>query len=290
MYESGIILGSLVITYAGFMSFTAAMATIESLAIQNAFLKEEKLVLEAAAESHINDTIAENPPINEKTKTKVIDYDEKDDNFYIFKRFELSTLAKQIFPKPIYYTVVGVVICYLYVVITSASIIAANSLRFIVGKMIGYKFPEYWYEIFLGGFYFVVIIISLNNINKLRKFSLLIMCFRLTVILSMFGVCIYCIIINGPADISKVPKFEVENIALMMGNGIFFFMCHHSLPGIVENFYPQKNLKKYIIISYIASLLLLQAIGYTAILAFADMTTCDTEVFPSAIEVIYLIT
>ena len=54
----------------------------------------------------------------------------------------------------------------------------------------------------------------------------------------------------GTAKISEVKTFDISNITVMIGNSLFVFMSHHSIPGMVEGFSPQKNLMTLLIIGY----------------------------------------
>jgi hypothetical protein len=279
------------------------MFIIEVLAIQNSFLKEEKLIIKRASmveqkgdrkESQEvllsggkwegSENEAESEDENNKTKVCMV---EKEDNFYIFQRFEISKLANKIFSKPLYFFVVMVMVGYLYVGVTSNGIIAGNSLKDIIGITIGSPLPDYYYEIILVVFFAMAIAISLNNINKLRQFSLFIIACRFCIIILIIAVCIHTMIDKGPANLEQVPKFNIENITIMIGNSLFFFMSHHSMPGMVENFSPQKKLIKLLIAGYLVALGILITFGYIAIFTFSHYDFCDKNVFPSAIQVRY---
>ena len=58
LYESGIILGSIILVITCGLSIIACTFIIEALAIQNAFLKEEMLVLDKANDQRRNTTIS----------------------------------------------------------------------------------------------------------------------------------------------------------------------------------------------------------------------------------------
>ena len=210
---------------------------------------------------------------------------EKNDSFYIYKRFEISKLSKAL-PKPGYFFVVITIICYLYVGVTSNGIIAGNNLKDIIGKTFGKTLPDYSYQIIVVCFFIITISIALNNIKHLKKFSMFIMVMRFVIIFLIMGCCFYSIGKYGAAKLSNIPKFDISNITVMIGNSLFVFMSHHSIPGMVENFTPQKRLIKLLIIGYIFSLIFIVLYSYVGLFAFANPEySCDKDHdFPIAIQ------
>ena len=145
---------------------------------------------------------------------------------------------------------------------------------------------DYWYYIIVSIFFFLTISLALNNIKNLKQFSMFIMIMRFVVISLIIGSCIYTMATNKITPLKDVKTFDFSNITVMIGNSLFVFMSHHSIPGMVENFRPQKNLMKLLIIGYFCSFLFLCFYGYLSILAFGRRDlTCDYEdVFPAAIQ------
>lgn len=211
--------------------------------------------------------------------------DERKDNFYIFKRYEISKLANKIFSKPLYFFVVIVMVCYLYICLTSNAVITGGSLLRIISRSIGRSLPQEYYQLIVGTFFAIAILISLNNINKLKKFSMAIMICRFIIIFLIIGSCAYSIATYGVSPISEIPLFNIKNITTIIGNALFCFMTHHSMPGMVEGFNPQKKLIKFLILAYIISLCIMVSFGFLSILAFAQFKSCDVDQFPAAIQV-----
>ena len=214
---------------------------------------------------------------------------EEDDQFFISKRIEISKMAHKVFNKPVYYFVVISMICYLYVGLTSNAMIAGKSLVKIISKTIDKELPEGSYQIIVSIFFLLVVSLALYNINHLKKLSMFVMVCRFVMIFLILGSCIYSIIQYGAADIGNLPKFELPNITVMIGNSLFLFMSHHSMPGMVENFKPQKNLIKLLVTAYLSSLILMLIYGYVSILAFGQFQNCGVDSFPCAIQVIDII-
>ena len=212
-------------------------------------------------------------------------YDEKNDSFYIAKRFEISKLSKAL-SKPGYFFVVITIICYLYVGVTSNGIIAGNNLKDIIGKTFGTELPDYSYYIIVSCFFIITITIALNNIKHLKKFSMFIMVMRFVIIFLIMGCCFYSMAKYGIAKFSDIPKFDISNIIVMIGNSLFVFMSHHSIPGMVENFTPQRRLVKLLIVGYIFSLIFIVFYSYVGLFAFSNPSfSCDkTADFPIAIQ------
>ena len=211
--------------------------------------------------------------------------DEKNDSFYIAKRFEISKLSKAL-SKPGYFFVVITIICYLYVGVTSNGIIAGNNLKDIIGKTFDTELPDYSYYIIVSCFFIITITIALNNIKHLKKFSMFIMVMRFVIIFLIMGCCFYSMVKYGIAKFSDIPKFDISNITVMIGNSLFVFMSHHSIPGMVENFTPQKRLIKLLIVGYFFSLLFIVLYSYVGLFAFSDPNfSCDKNApFPIAIQ------
>ena len=308
------------------ISIIASTFIIEVLAIQNCIRKNEKEIVSRASiltrekskihESNkidelksntlpfqvINDEIDKNQTIDtnayennmflkqdlidNQTIPKEID-EESSDSFYISERYEISKLSNKIFNKFIYFLVSFILIGYLYISLTSNGIIVGNSLITIIPKNFDLNLGESGYQIIVLIFYSLVILISLNNINKLKSFGMIIMLFRIIVIVIIFSLCFYTMgQKTGVAKLQEIPMVNFSNITIMIGNSLFFFMSHHSIPGMVENFYPQKKLNKLLILSYISSLIVMILYGGVSLLTFAHIKDCDCANFPCAIQVI----
>ncbi|MCQ2816853.1 MAG: amino acid transporter [archaeon] len=294
MYETGFGLGTIILAITCFVSVTACSFIIESLGRKNSLIRNErKILLLALGEDgnktqNINGTESStdqqnNLPVDNQ-KESLID-NEEEDEFYIERRFEISKLAK-ILPKPLYFFVTLTIICYLYVGVTSNGIIAGNNLKDIIGKTIGTSLDDYWYYIIVSIFFVCTISLALNNIKNLKKFSMFIMIMRFVVISLIIGCCIYTMCAYEVTPLKTVKAFDFSNITVMIGNSLFVFMSHHSIPGMVENFSPQKNLIKLLVIGYFCSFLFLVLYGYLSILAFGRKgLSCDyEEEFPAAIQ------
>ena len=258
------------------------------------FLSKESLSLTLEAKKENNDNndnnnIEEEKISDEKKGLLVIEnentMDEKNDSFYIAKRFEISKLSKAL-SKPGYFFVVITIICYLYVGVTSNGIIAGNNLKDIIGKTFDTELPDYSYYIIVSCFFIITITIALNNIKHLKKFSMFIMVMRFVIIFLIMGCCFYSMVKYGIAKFSDIPKFDISNITVMIGNSLFVFMSHHSIPGMVENFTPQKRLIKLLIVGYFFSLLFIVLYSYVGLFAFSDPNfSCDKNApFPIAIQ------
>ena len=178
------------------------------------------------------------------------------------------------------------IICYLYIGVTSNGIIAGNNLKDIIGKTFKKDMPDYSYHIIVACFFIITITIALNNIKHLKKFSMFIMIMRFVIIFLIIGCCIYSIGKYGVAKFKDIPKFDISNITVMIGNSLFVFMSHHSIPGMVENFTPQRRLIKLLIIGYFFSLIFIVIYSYVGLFAFSKPElSCDKNSdFPIAIQ------
>ena len=222
--------------------------------------------------------------------TKSIDSQsgESNDNFYIGKRFEVANIGYRNMPFG-FYVLLAIDIClYLYIGLTSNTVIASKSLVKVF-SLIFYgdsnSIPSYFYYIIAALFILCFLLLSLGNIASLRKFTIFIMVCRFIVIILIIGCCFYSIIKEGISDYNEIPKFKMENITIMLGNSIFFFMIHHSIPGIVDSFKPQKKLMPLLFIGFLISLIVMVSFGFISLLAFSKFKVCDTDIFPCAIQV-----
>lgn len=211
------------------------------------------------------------------------------DNYYISKRFEVGNIGYRNMPYFLYILLSLDICLYLYVGLSSNTIIASNSIHDILSIMIyqdSKSLSDNYYYIIVGLFIFTILLLSLGNIASLRKFSILIMICRFLVILLILGCCIYSISKNGISTYDEIPKFNMDNITIMLGNSIFFFMIHHSIPGIVESFKPQKKLMSLLFVGFLISVIVMITYGLISLSAFSKFKDCDTKNFPCAIQVI----
>ena len=321
MHEVGIILGTIILAVTCFVSVIACTFIIEALALKNSLLKQENAILDKAIQEQENEprdsadnnenkdkdrptflskaSLASNIEDIQKDNNIIIDEKEHEliedeinedalerrNTFYIYKRYEISKLSKAL-PKSGYFFVVLTIIFYLYVGVTSNGIIAGNNLKDIIGKTFGIEMPDYSYYVVVICFFIITITIALNNIKHLKKFSMFIMVMRFVIIFLIMGSCFYSMGKYGIAPMKDVPKFDISNITVMIGNSLFVFMSHHSIPGMVENFRPQKRLVKLLIIGYIFSLIFIVLYSYVGLFAFSKPEySCDkNHDFPIAIQ------
>lgn len=318
LWETGLILGGLILLIVSLISFTTNMLLIETIAIANAIESEEKLILESTLEiessiclykkqeveliidlsskakktkqgKNVNfNKINDQTLISSQSPSENEENEEEKDNFFIFKRIEVCKLATKL-NGFLYLFVVIVLILYLYISITSNALLLGNS----IDRLIRHEFNIYdtntetlslIYYISIAVYFILIVIISQKNIEDLKKFTSIVMSARLLVILLFFSLMIYTIITYGPSDISSFPTSNFSNSALMIGNTLFFFMTQHSIPGMIEGFTPQKNLIRLLLISFFSSFSLFFIYGFVSFLAFGQYKSCDLNVFPAAIN------
>lgn len=319
LYEAGVVLGGVVLLLISLTSFITSSFLIESIAIANAINKEEQQIYSEIRTSitsensmlvgSIHDVNMEgllkfNSPLNSPTSSTTSeiegknklndtvdkdDEDERRDSFYIEKRFEVLKMTKSAFSKPYYLISIVIMIGYVYISITSNAVLMGTSLEQILIKTFDLKPLEdskvgILYYIVVGFYYFCILTVSLRNIEELKKFTSIIMLARIVVIALIVGSCFYIIKKDGITPIDKIPKMNFDNITLMIGNTLFYFMIQHSVPGIVEGFKPQRNLMKLLFFSFFISFVVFYAYGIITLLTFGKYTNCSLDDFPSAIR------
>lgn len=292
LWETGIILGSSILLLIAVLSYYTCCFIIESIAIQNLLDKQKHQLTSDSLDSYsydrvtdlssnfkIQNTTSDNVQVNQISN-------EEEDNFHIHKRYEILPLAYQISPFPIYIMIAFVFVGYMYIAMCSNSVILGNALYGILSRIIygdEKSLDGRVYYLIVMIYFVIVIFISNNNIEDLKKFTSIILAVRLIVILLFFGSMFYVIIEHGIVDIKTIPLSNFDNVTLMIGNTLLFFMIQHSIPGIVEGFKPQKRLMNLLLFSYLFGFVIFILYGFLAFLAFGKFKHCDVTQFPSAI-------
>lgn len=315
LWETGFFLGGVILLLVALISFTTSSLLIETIAISNALEYEELRILKSTVKDDSKVSISVNNGdveaiLNYSTKKSFIintrklsdasehhkvaqenliekNPEEAEDNFFIYKRIEICKLAKKL-NGPSFTIIMIVMVLYLYLSITSNALLLGNAFDKLITKEFGIIHdnnsvgPVYYITVVC--YYILILNISQRNIEDLKKFTLIIMFARIVVICLLFGSMIYIINTYGISDFSESPKFDFSKSALMFGNTLFYFMIQHSIPGIIEGFSPQKNLLKLLFLSFLFSLILFYAYGIVSFLAFGKYTSCNLDMFPSAIR------
>lgn len=277
LWQTGLILGSFILILIAGISYYTCGFLVEAIAIQNNLQREEN---EGLLNLEKPSSIIESTDIRSSLEV------EQQDRNFIYKRYEIITLAGQVASMPTYIFIAFIMVSYLYICLVSNSVILGNALLFILGRMIYGNdeglHPNY-YQLFVILYFVSVIIISQRNIEQLKKLTSVIMFVRLFVIALFFGSMFYVIAEHGATDLSTVPLARFENVTLMFGNTLLFFMVQHSIPGMVEGFRPQSRLIPLLGLSYGLGLIVFLFYGVVSFMAFGKYTNCDFNEFPSAI-------
>ena len=182
---------------------------------------------------------------------------------------------------------------YLYIGIISNTVICSTSLKQILSIIIygdSSLLEDYFYYIIAVSFLMIVLFLSLGNIANLRRFTIFIMLCRFAIIIIIIICCFYAIGKEGASSYSDIPKFNLDNISIMLGNSIFFMMVHHSIPGFVDSFKPQRKLISLLFVAFCISLCVMIGFGVISLIALAKYNdpNCNNNVFPCPIQVKYI--
>ena len=173
----------------------------------------------------------------------------------------------------------------------SASQALSLGLAFIfTSKIDGFNdFPFNPYYICLIGFFIIVSLLALKNVQSTKWLQNIIAVLRyITSLLMIIGALIYIGRRGGVAGGSDIKYFDISNFAAIFGNVVFAFLSHHSLPGILKPIRPETSIKKVIFWGYICGCMIMYMVALTAVLAFGDLTNKCEDSFPCALQVFNL--
>lgn len=170
----------------------------------------------------------------------------------------------------------------------SASQALSLGLAFIfTSKIDGFDdFPFNPYYICLIGFFIIVSLLALKNVQSTKWLQNIIAVLRyITSLLMIIGALIYIGRRGGVAHGSDIKYFDINNFAAIFGNVVFAFLSHHSLPGILKPIRPETSIKKVIFWGYVCGCIIMYMVALTAVLAFGDLTNKCEDSFPCSLQV-----
>ena len=211
-----------------------------------------------------------------------------EDPYFVKKRFEITSIAlkhSNVFMKV---AILLVFVVFLNISQINLFVISGNAVVNTLARSFftsSHEVPSYLYILIVFIFWFVSTLLSLNDLKFLSKFSIGITFIRFIFFFVILGMTLYTIINYGVSSVDEIPMVDHSYLANMIGNSIFSFMIHHSLPGIFEAFPDQKRFIKVLGVSFIIFTTITLGFAIFALITFAKYKVCTLEDFPSAIYV-----
>lgn len=321
IFETGIILGSVIMILVSFLSYSTCCFIIESISRANLIdycLEYNSDISDLICDSNLNlstnnnidiklnackelnnkstlDNTINKDLINNKKLTNYFEIDmsihdaKKSTNivnsYFMNKRIEISELSYKAFKGgTLFYVSSFILTMYLYIGQTAAALLFSNILLGSLETIFPNLQKDMLYYTLLFVYYFFVILLSLKTIDELGKFSSFILMCRIVIFFILLFSMFWIITNYGISPINKVPLIRPENSTLMLGNCLFLYMLQHSVPGMVYGFKNNKLLFSSFLIGVFISVSVLILYSFITTISFGHHNSCDANVFPSAIR------
>lgn len=107
------------------------------------------------------------------------------------------------------------------------------------------------YMLFVALFGCVVGPLSFLNMQKTKYLQMATLLTRYIAFSTMIILGILRIIQGHGASVAKLKLFDLSNLGVLYGATVYSFMCHHSIPSIIQPILYKKNLERVFISDYI---------------------------------------
>ena len=215
-------------------------------------------------------------------KTNDPDAAHKDSEYYIRQKLELGVIADRIAAAWVKYSIMGILIVYMYGAMCLKYVSGAQSLyqgiAFIAtGNLGAWDDNKFVYPVSILVFGFLCIIFSFGDIENSKWLQIISAYSRIIVMIMMMIGSIYYL---GKDGTNTSPLWDWEeqknSLATVFGNTVFVFIYHHSIPGIVYPIRPQAGLGKMFFTANVVASILLFTEGLLAYLAFSGLNNSCT--------------
>lgn len=164
----------------------------------------------------------------------------KDSTFYIREKMEIGVIADRISAPWFKYFIISILIIYVYGALSLKYVTGAESLyqgiSYIIYDSEGtLETNDPWiYYVSIAIFGGLAIMFSFGDIEHSKTLQNVTAVLRVVVIFCMYGGTIYYWVDDGT---HKAKTFDFKNhigsLATVLGNTVFTFIYHHSVPGII---------------------------------------------------------
>ncbi|OWA51716.1 Transmembrane protein 104 [Hypsibius exemplaris] len=284
--EAGYVLGTIVITLIGFMSYVSATFVLEAMSNANAVLKVKKFDEEHEEEDdriagQRQEIVEHSPLINEREPIG-----ETDSLFQIKRRIELGQMAGMFFTKVGAYLFYLAMVVYLYGDLSIYSTAVPKSLRDVACTFVNESHPlnmtdkdPCWpsspnlsranaYRIFVVVFAFTLGPFTFFNVQKTKYLQVVTSLTRWLAILMMIILAVIWIAQGRNEGHPKVAQLNAfPNI---FGTAVYAFMCHHSLPGVVTPIKRKNRIHGLVFGDFGSVLILYLVLALTGVFLFKE--------------------
>jgi amino acid permease len=199
------------------------------------------------------------------------------------RRIELGALLSTYLDRFLQILFNVILLIYLYGVVCIHFVETATCLSTILSVLIYGEIGHVSYFLVLVIFFVVCFIFSLKNIANAMVISYIIAALKIVVVLCYLVIEFLGVFWYNEFDMETITQVDPTLLPKLVGNVVFTFMMHHSLPGIVypieKEFQTQslmfRNMTYIGILHFVHNLL--------ALLAFGNITNTKCETFPCEI-------
>ena len=267
------------------LAYITATYLFEAISISQALQRMERAVepdeLDGRTKSLFDETCYKDEAIQEKMNRK--DMAVKDSEFYIREKVEIGILAERVSYNWVKYSIIVILIVYVYGAVALKYVTGAISLQEGMSKIFtgeeGYWTQEYpWtYYIAIAIFGVLSITFSFGDIENSKTLQVVTSIMRIVTV-ALMAIC--TIYYWGADGMNKAPTIswstQLSHLSTVFGNTVFVFIYHHSVPGIVYPIRPQSDVGNMFLIANIVGALLLFMEAQLAWYAFSGLpNSCE---------------
>lgn len=278
--KAGLLLGSLVMVVCMFVAFMTATFMCEAFTIASGIRYDE------AAEQVRSDGMRENEDSDRILSTK--SSEALIHKFKFRERMEMGYLGEMLFEqKALVAMVYGVMVAQMYGSNTVLCVLVNKALSHAAAsivQMCGVVANEHAiYKCCVISVFFLVFPLCLADLQKTKKFTMVIMCLKFFAmflfILVSTGKTITALQQEGFAVFDRIPMWNADYSTLVFGNAVFLFCQHHMLPSMTAPVRPQGKIPFVIGAGFLLITLLSWLINFMALVAWTSerMGTCSSQ-------------
>ncbi|KAF4519215.1 hypothetical protein B566_EDAN015321 [Ephemera danica] len=287
--------GLSVIIVLAFMSYVTTTYVVESMAAANAIRKLQK-----QNEMTENDSSGE----VEEERSLLVGQERESDSyplaldtlFCIEEKVELGEMATMFFNKwgrMLFYLCITIYLygdLAIYAAAVSKSLTDVACTLTIVNGTVNTSVPDTapcWdengysrmtmYRLFLATFVAIVGPFAFFNVQKTKYLQLFTSLMRWCAFCLMIGIAIHKLCTAGP--LGQPPAASVFGVPALFGACVYSFMCHHSLPGLLQPIEDKSRLFGALAADYLLVTAFYLLLAFTGVFAFAYLEDLYTLVF-----------
>mmetsp|Transcript_5101 Transcript_5101/g.6254 ORF Transcript_5101/g.6254 Transcript_5101/m.6254 type:complete len:338 (+) Transcript_5101:52-1065(+) len=232
----GPILSGCIMVICCILAYISATFMVECIAMANSQTEDRR------RDSVFREEAYKTPQIQRRTTDT--DAAHKESEYYIRQKLELGVIADRIAKAWVKYTIMGILIVYMYGAMCLKYVSGAQSLyqgiAFIAtGNLGAYDHVSWAYPISILVFGALCIAFSFGDIENSKWLQIISAWSRIVVMMMMVFGSVYYIASKGTRT-APVWDWDTQkdSLATVFGNTVFVFIYHHSIPGIIYPIRP----------------------------------------------------